>query len=79
MTIAEIGLAVILLAWAIQLAYVQKGRRAISSVLLIGYGVGLVLLVADSYSSQGLSLGGWFNLAILIIVLAILALTRGKR
>jgi hypothetical protein len=79
MTLAEIGLALIALAWAVQLAYVQKGRREISSALLIGYGVGLVLLVADGFTSQGLSLGGWLNLAILIFVLAILAKTPKKR
>jgi hypothetical protein len=79
MTIAETGLAVILAAWAIQLAYVQKGRKEISSLLLLGYGLGLVLLVADSFTPQGLSLPGWLNLAILMIVLSILAKILSKR
>jgi len=79
MTLAEIGLAVMIVAWAVQLVYVAKGKREISSVLLIGYGLGLLMLVADSRTSQGLSLGGWLNLIILLPVLAILAMTRGKR
>ncbi len=69
---------VILAAWAIQLVYVWKGRKEISSILLAGYGLGLVLLVADSYTSQGLSIIGWLNLIILIPVLAILIKTIGK-
>jgi hypothetical protein len=79
MTLAETGLAVIVAAWAIQLAYVLKGRREISSMLLIGYGLGLTLLVADSFTFQGLSLSGWLNLAILMIVLSILAKILRKR
>jgi hypothetical protein len=79
MTLAETGLAVIVAAWAIQLAYVQKGNREISSMLLIGYGLGLTLLVADSFTSQGLSLAGWLNLVILVLVMAILAKILGKR
>jgi hypothetical protein len=79
MTLAETGLSVILAAWALQLAYVQKGRREISSILLLGYILGLVLLVADSFTSQGLSLPGWLNLGILILVLAILAKILRKR
>jgi hypothetical protein len=78
-TLAETGLAVMIVAWAVQLVYVQTGRREISSALLLGYGLGLVLLVADSYTSQGLSLMGWLNLLILVPVLAILAKTHGKR
>jgi hypothetical protein len=58
---------------------VQKGRREISSILLLGYILGLVLLVADSFTSQGLSLPGWLNLGILILVLAILAKILRKR
>ncbi len=77
--LTEAGLAVMILAWAVQLAYVQKGRKEISGILLMGYGLGLALLVADSCTSQGLSLIGWLNLAILILVLAILAKTHGKR
>ena len=78
-TLTEAGLVVMIAAWTLQLVYVQKGRKDISSILLIGYGLGLVLLVADSYTSQGLSIIGWLNLIILLPVLAILAKTLGKR
>lgn len=77
-TLAEAGLSVMILAWAVQFVYVQKGRREISRILLAGYGLGLVLLVADSFTPRGLSLTGWLNLLILVPVLAILAKTLGK-
>jgi hypothetical protein len=79
MTLAETGLVIILAAWALQLVYMQKGRREISVSLLLGYCLGLFLLVADSSTSQGMSLSGWLNLAILILVLAVLAKILEKR
>ncbi|MFZ2455741.1 MAG: hypothetical protein WAX07_04635 [Candidatus Altiarchaeia archaeon] len=51
----------------------DQGQKIDSSILLIGYGLGLLLLVADRFNPQGLSLICWRNPAILIFVLAVLA------
>jgi len=49
MRMGELGLLVIAIAWLIQLAYSWKGKREIQPAFIIGYMIGVLLLVIADY------------------------------
>lgn len=66
-----IGLIIIIIAWALQLLYIWQGGRKINKLLLVGYILGLILLIYDGFKNN-IILTSILNLIILILILLIL-------
>ena len=65
-----IGLGLIMVAWLYQAYYASKGNLKIKAFFLMAYGLGVLLLVIDSFRSKAFAVA-WLNLALLPIVVLI--------
>ena len=66
-----LGLALITIAWFVQLYFVWKGKKEIQGWFLIVYAIGIVLLVINSLM-MGFSITALLNFADLVPALLIL-------
>lgn len=61
------GIAIIALAWLLQLSCASRGKRAIDPTFLLTYGIGTALILVDS-SAYGFSTVAWMHLIVLLVV-----------
>ena len=54
-SLVEIGLILIMLAWFIQLVFLFKNKREIHPLFVIAYMLGVLLLVYESWKTNGIS------------------------
>jgi hypothetical protein len=66
-TLALAALAIIGLAWLMQLMNTWKHGRSLSDVFLLTYGIGAALLLVDG-AQTGFSTSTWLHLVTLLIV-----------
>lgn len=66
-TLSLAALAIIGLAWLMQLLHAWKHGKSLSDVFLLTYGIGSALLVVDG-AQAGFSTGTWLHLITLLIV-----------
>lgn len=67
MTIALAGLAIITLAWLIQLISAWKGKMGLRRSFVLLYGLGAAVMVIAT-AGQGFTPESWMNLMVLLIV-----------
>ena len=67
MSLTVAGLAIIALAWLIQVGSSWKGRVELRWSFVLLYGIGVAIMVADG-ARNGLTTEGWLNLLILIFL-----------
>ncbi|MFH1420456.1 MAG: hypothetical protein ABIG30_00645 [Candidatus Aenigmatarchaeota archaeon] len=75
MEIVLAGLALIILAWFIQLVYAMKGSNDIHYSFIIVYVIGVAIVAADSYMT-GLKTIAMLNLATFALAVLVMIETR---
>ncbi|MFA5125981.1 MAG: hypothetical protein WC462_03180 [archaeon] len=78
LTMFNVGLALLVIGWAIQLVHLTKkgkNKNEIQQSFMMVYGLGIILIVLDGLLA-GQLIAPALNLAVLILVLAIIMKTR---
>ncbi len=76
MTIAELGLLFVIIAWGWQYFTIRKGGNKINMVFVVLYAVGLAFLIVDGFSSNMRTLAYLNTLA---LVASLLVLTKIRK
>lgn len=61
------GIAIIALAWLLQLSGTSQGRDRLEQTFILTYGIGTALMLVDA-ASYGFSVSAWMHLIVLLIV-----------
>lgn len=77
MNLTDIGLIVIAIAWLVQLVYSYKGNKKISNYFIIGYIIGVALLVISIFQSTGVI--SYYELGTLVAAALVLIFNNKKK